>query len=158
MPYESAPCPANLGDAWSFLAEGQVDEAYDAFDCLREALPEDGLPRVGFAISAALVAEHEAAVEAMRDALRVDPESLHYVPGDERLQVQFREMADLYQYQARRAYGDVDALFMVAVLSYLLDEPTGAHYAIDVGINLGDDDPSAHALRSMIETAMSESD
>ena len=64
-----------------------------------------------------------------------------------------RALAEHYDEQARRQYGNVDALFMVATLRYLLGNDSAAHYAIDVGINLGDNDESAHILRSLIEAS-----
>jgi tetratricopeptide (TPR) repeat protein len=151
--YAPDPCPWTQTDAWELLAGGGPSAALDAFDCLADVLPDDGLPLIGYALAAALLDQHDDAIAVMRDALRVDPESLRYVPEDERLHGQVAGLLKHYEYQARHQYGDVDALFMVAALWYLLDQEHTAHYAIDVAVTLGDGDISTVNLKSMIESA-----
>ena len=152
--YAPEPCPQTLAEAWGLLADSRSGEAADAFDCLADAIPDDGLPLVGYALAAALLDEHEVAVANMREALRADPESLRYVPDDERLHGQLMQLVEHYEYRARHQYGDLDALFMVASLWYLLNQEQAAGYAIDVAITLGDRDASALGLRSLIESAL----
>jgi hypothetical protein len=146
----SEPCPWTLAEAWDLLAEGRPGAAQDAFDCLAEALPDDGLPLVGYALAAAVLDLNETAIEAMRDALYVDPDSLRYVPDDERLHQQMVTLAERFEHRARQQYGDADALFMVAALRYLLDQLPAAYYAIDVAITIGDEDPSTLSLEQLI--------
>lgn len=154
--YQPQPCWATLAGAWELLAEGRAAAAHDAFDCLSQALPNDGLPMIGFALSAAQLDLPEIAVETMREAMRVDPESLLYMPDDDRLGQQILDLAQYYDGQARQAYGDIDALFMTAVLRYLGHEEPAAHYAIEVGLTLGDHDSSAVNLQAIIESALAE--
>jgi hypothetical protein len=152
--YTPEPCPWTLAEAWGLLADGRPGEAADAFDCLAEAIPDDGLPLVGYALAAALLDEHDVAVANMREALRADPETLRYVPEDERLHGQLTRLVEHYEYRARQQYGDLDALFMVASLWYLLNQERAAHYAIDIAATLGDSDPSTVSLRLLIESAL----
>jgi hypothetical protein len=147
------PCELSGIEAWALLAEGAVVRAHDTFDCLARITPDDALPKIGLAIAAGLHDEHGEAVHTMRDALRQDPVSLLDVPAGSRLDEQLHALAEHYDEQARRQYGNVDALFMVATLRYLLGDDSAAHYAIDVGINLGDNDESAHILQSLIEAS-----
>jgi hypothetical protein len=152
--YAPAPCPQTLAEAWGLLADSRPGEAAEAFDCLADAIPDDGLPLVGYALAAALLDEHEVAVANMRVALRTDPETLRYVPEDERLHGQLTQLVEHYEYQVRHQYGDLDALFMVASLWYLLNQERAAEYAIDIAITLGDHDPSTVSLRLLIESAL----
>ncbi|MHC4140999.1 MAG: tetratricopeptide repeat protein [Planctomycetota bacterium] len=152
--YAPEPCPRTLAEAWGLLADSRPGEAAEAFDCLAESIPDDGLPLVGYALAAALLDEHEVAVANMREALRADPETLRYVPEDERLHGQLTQLVEHYEYRARHQYGDLDALFMVASLWYLLNQERAAQYAIDIAVTLGDSDPSTVSLRLLIESAL----
>jgi hypothetical protein len=152
--YAPEPCPRTLAEAWGLLADSRPGEAAEAFDCLADAIPDDGLPLVGYALAAALLDEHEVAVANMREALRTDPETLRFVPEDERLHGQLTQLVEHYEYRARHQYGDLDALFMVASLWYLLNQERAAQYAIDIAATLGDSDPSTVSLRLLIESAL----
>ena len=146
-----APCSATGTEAWALLTDGQAVAAHRAFECLSPAVPDDGYLLVGLAISAAAIGEHDHAVTAMRTAMRVDPVALLEVPGSDRLDVLLSDTADHYDARARAGYGDVDALFMVAALRYLLGQHHIAHYAIEIAVTLGDVDPSTHNLKGLIE-------
>jgi hypothetical protein len=149
--YVPDPCPVTMAEAWELLAGGHTDAALEAFDCLAGELPDDGLPLIGFALAASLLDEHEDATEIMRDALHVDPEALRYVPDDERLHGQLTQLVVHYETRARNQYGDVDALFMVAALWYLLGQEETAHYAIDIAVTLGDTDSGTLSLQALLE-------
>ena len=111
---------------------------------------------IGFALSAAQLDLPEIAVETMREAMRVDPEALHYVPDDDRLAQEISVLVQYYEDRARHIYGDVDALFMVAALRYMLGEVPAADYALDVAITLGDADVSTFKLQAIIASALAE--
>ena len=151
--YGPAPCTVSGTEAWELLADGHAVAAYQAFECLSPAVPDDGYLLVGLALSAAAIGEHDHAVAALRTAMRVDPVSLRDVPGGDRLDVLLSDTADHYDARARAAYGNVDALFMVAALRYLLGQDHIAHYAIEIAITLGDVDASAHNLKGLIEAS-----
>jgi hypothetical protein len=153
--HEPDPCPWSLDQAWGLLAVGDDERALDAFDCLEGSLAEDGQPLIGYALAASALGEQEYAIAAMRDALRIDPASIAYLPDDERLRERVRELMAPYETRARTQYADVDALFMVAAMWYLVGEPQTADHALSVGITLGDADSSALNLRAMIESSLS---
>lgn len=142
-------CPWTMAAAWDLLAEYR-DEAYEAFGCLAEAMPRDGLAAIGLSLSAALLDRHEEAYAAMRRAIRLDPEAANFLPHDDRIQPLLTEAANHYEQQARISYGDLDALFMAAALRYMLGEQGAAYYAIDAAITLGDTDTAALQLKAMI--------
>ena len=56
-----------------------------------------------------------------------------------------------FDQRARSNYADVDALFMVGVLRYLLHETPAASYAVEVGLTLGDADASVRNLQMLLE-------
>ncbi len=151
--YGPLPCTATGPEAWALLADGYAAAAYEAFECLAQAVPDDGYLLVGFALAAAAVHEHDLAVTTLRTAMRVDPVSLLDVPGDHRLNRLLADAADHYDARARGGYGDVDALFMVAALRYLLGEDAAAHYSIEVAITIGDKDASTRNLKGLIEAS-----
>lgn len=149
--YPELPCGATRDEAWNLLTGGDTARAYDAFDCLVENAPNDGLTLVGFAVSAALLDQHDEAVDAMRDALRLEPMALLDVPGSDALDEKLAALSGRYDERARKTYGDVDALLMVAATRYLLHEDPAALYAVDIAITLGDADASARNLRALID-------
>jgi len=151
--YGPLPCTATGSGAWALLTDGQAAAAYEAFECLSPAVPDDGYLLIGLSLSAAAVGEHDLAVTALRTAMRVDPVSLLDVPGGDRLDVLISHTADHYHARARTDYGDVDALFMVAALRYLLGQDAIAHYAIEIAITLDDVDPSTRNLKGLIEAS-----
>lgn len=147
------PCTATGPQAWALLADDQAAAAFQAFECLSQTMPDDGYLLVGLALAAAAIDEHDLAVTALRTAMRVDPVSLLDVPGGDRLDVLLSKTANYYDARARAGYGDVDALFMVAALRYLLGQDAFAHYAIEIAITLDDDDPSTRNLKGLIEAS-----
>jgi len=151
--YGPLPCTATGPQAWALLADGQAAAAFQAFKCLSQTVPDDGYLLVGLALAAAAIDEHDLAVTALRTAMRVDPVSLLDVPGGDRLDVLLSNAANYYDARARAGYGDVDALFMVAALRYLLGQDAFAHYAIEIAITLDDDDPSTRNLKGLIEAS-----
>ena len=147
------PCTATGPQAWALLADDQAAAAFQAFECLSHTVPDDGYLLVGVALAAAAIDKHDLAVTALRTAMRVDPVSLLDVPGGDRLDVLLSKTANYYDARARAGYGDVDALFMVAALRYLLGQDAFAHYAIEIAITLDDDDPSTRNLKGLIEAS-----
>ena len=116
-------------------------------------MPDDGYLLVGLAIAATSANDHDRAVTALRTAMRVDPVSLLDVPRGDGLDRLLVAAADNYDARARSNYGDVDALFMVAALRYLLGEDAAAHYAVGIAIAIGDDDASSRNLKGLIEAS-----
>ncbi|MHC5005513.1 MAG: hypothetical protein ACYTJ0_20615 [Planctomycetota bacterium] len=165
-------CPVPLALAWEMLGHGQPEEALDAFSCHVEVSALNGVPRVGFAIAAGQLGHHDLAVQSMRDALAIDPESLLYVPITDRLAAQIEALvADyddiarhdrgkaIYYYDPdsdswRRGPADADALLMIAALRFILGQDDVALYAIDIAIGLGDDDPTTLTLRSLVQSSI----
>ncbi len=120
------------------------------------ALPYEGAPRIGYAISSGLLDRDSAAISAMRRALRDQPEALRSVPSDPLTREQILILLGVYANRAREDFGDIDALFMIAALRFMLDEPADAYFAIDTAINNGDEDASAFNLKAMINRDLQE--
>jgi len=137
---------------WSLLlVQGDANGAMGVFGALARAHPRDAFSGAGYALAAALLGEDEAAVRAMRWAVETDPVSLGDLTGNERLEMIVR---DLLAYFAAKAGGpgrDVDALFMTAVMHYLLHEDNAALSAIAEAIHRGDSDRSARALYDLLQ-------
>jgi tetratricopeptide (TPR) repeat protein len=141
-------------DGWELLAQGDAREARRSFDRAREAFPNDGLPRVGYAIACALLDRGDEAVSEMRRVIRDDPDALDEVPQDEALMVQVQHVIDLMNARTQERSDDADAYFMIAALRYVMDEDARAYLAIDMALDRGDRDRSARQLKSMIQQAI----
>src|SRR5690606_13734488 len=80
-------CAFTHRQAWELLAQGpdQLPLAVEAFTCLAEEHPYDGLTIVGLWLATAYSGDYETAADLMRFAARVDIESLLHVPADRRI-------------------------------------------------------------------------
>lgn len=145
----------SLTGGWLLLATGQAREARRAFYRETQIRPADGLPLIGYAISAGLLDRYAEAVAVMRDAMGIDPEALSEVPQHDDVFYMVEELLAYYEQQTRLTPGDPNAWYMTAALRYVIGEYTPAYFAIDRAIELGDSDQSALNLkgqiRSMIE-------
>ena len=150
------PALPSIDDAWSHLGDGYIEAAQAMFSELVYALPYEGAPRIGYAISTGLRDRDSAAVDAMRRALIDEPEALRWVSDDPQMREQVRILLGVYADRARGDFSDIDALFMVAALRFILDEPADAYFAIDTAINNGDEDASAFNLKAMISRDLQE--
>ena len=112
------------------------------------ARPDEGEPRIGYAISAALLGDEQRAITVMRTALEIEPESLASVPIDAPLLDLYRVLLDRYTERARDAGRDPDGLLMAAVLRYLLGDTAAAFFASDAAIRSGDESIGAANLKS----------
>jgi len=146
----------SIDDAWSHLRDGYFDAALAMFSELVYALPYEGAPRIGYAISSGLLDRDSAAISAMRRALIDEPDALRWVPDDPQMREQILLLLGVYADRARDDFGDIDALFMVAALRFMLDEPADAFFAVNAAIRAGDDDPSAETLQAMITSVLEE--
>ncbi|MCI0675308.1 MAG: tetratricopeptide repeat protein [Phycisphaerales bacterium] len=153
-PAPPADAFANLDAAWDSLNDGDVREARRAFERAVSNYPNDGLARIGYSLSTAMLGRHQEAVQAMRQALRDDPDSLNEVPQTDSLRQQLNQLLNGYQRLTNDLPDDVDAMFMTATVRYLLDEKPLALFIVEKAIEKGDVDPSARNLQSLIQSAM----
>jgi hypothetical protein len=144
------PALPSIDDAWSHLRDGYIEASHAMFSELVYALPYEGAPRIGYAITTGLLGRDSAAVDAMRRALIDDPEAVRWVPDDPQMREQILILLDVHVDRAREDFGDIDALFMVAALRFMLGETADAYFAIDTAIINGDEDASAFNLKAMI--------
>ena len=98
--YTPAKDAAPATDGWTLLDEGRYEEARVYFAEMTEMNPRLPQPRVGVGVAAALLGDHEAALEAFAAAQQMHPRSFERFGLGEPAQ---RAVAD-------RLAGDVDAL------------------------------------------------
>jgi hypothetical protein len=149
-------CPFTHREAWEHLAAGDVGRALEAFACLAREHPYDGLPNIGYAMANALIGADDSAVVMMRGAVRVDAESLRYVPADGRIDEQIIALLERYSERATMVGQERDAMFMIAALRTILQDHSGAYFAATQAIAHGDDDQAAFALRDMLAGMLTE--
>ena len=102
---------------WNLLVDGRPVKALGYFTAQILRAPTSGRARIGYALAAALFEDDGAAVHAMRQAMRVDPDSLRDFGRDVGVDARIREL--LARYPAPR---DSDSMFMSAALHLLLGE------------------------------------
>lgn len=146
--------PVNYSvNAWETLAQGQARIALNQFNNEVLAYPKAGIAKIGYALSAALSGDFKQAIVAMRRAFKIDPESLRYYQLDPRLQTMLDELIARYQYSLNHRGRHKDEAFMVAALSYLNNDYTSAHHALQRAEHDGDRSRSWRNLSDFLEEA-----
>ena len=133
---------------WSLLREGKYADAVRAFGNATAKYPKDGGFKLGFALAAAHT-HRERGVWAMRRALRIDPNALHYLALDERLKYQVHGLVDAYSASLDKLERP-DEAFMVAALQYLLQDRKAARKAALRAARDGDQSQSLTNLNKLI--------
>lgn len=136
---------------WGVLAAGNYSGALTDFAVEAESNPSRGVPKVGYALSAAAGGDLGRGVWAMRRAFRIDPHSVEYVVIDDRLRSQVEQLAGRYQRHLESAGSDPDSAFMVASLRYLLSDMEAARSSIAQAAQNGDTSESMRNLKHLID-------
>lgn len=139
-----------LDYGWSLLEKGRSVEAQRVFAALASSHPLRGAPKIGYAAATADIGQLSKGAVAMRRALRIDKDAVHYVPVNPDLQYKFRQLADYYDV-GPASVSRTDAHFMAAALHYLGVEPNIAREQIHQSLKYGDSTASAENLRRIIE-------
>ena len=138
--------PDNAG--WDRLTMGRSEYAMDIFAIQSQQQPDNGLPRLGFALAAAKQGETARAARAMRRAVRLDADALDRLPVNRKLKT---TLADL---SADNPPGIPDAdpnrAFLLATLFYLQEDYTSARRQLATN----DTSASARALRRLIQNQL----
>ena len=87
----------------------------------------------------------------MRRALRIDPDSLHYVTIDDQLRPLIQRLTQDYQRSLQHDAHDRDAALMLASLHYLLRDAGQANVIVEQAIAEGDQTESALHLKRLID-------
>lgn len=134
---------------WSVLAAGNYSGALADFAVEAESNPTRGVPKVGYALSAAAGGDLGRGVSAMRRAFLIDPHSVEYVVIDDRLRPQVEQLVSRYEQHPESA--GPDSAFMVASLRYLLGDMETARISIAQAAQTGDRSDSARNLKQLID-------
>lgn len=138
---------------WRLLRQNNPREALDVFATQAGKNHNDGVPKVGYALSAAMQGDLNKAAWAMRRAFRIDPDSLHYMKIDASLRTSIDTLLAEYRNQLNHTQGNrhFDVAFMIAALNYLIHENDAARIAIGESVDkLGDNSPSALNLQRLV--------
>lgn len=149
-------CPFTERQAWEFIAERRPANAHEAFQCLADVHPYDGLTQVGWSLASAMVEQHETAVQAMRHAISIETDALLYVPAEDRIDDLIEELLIVYSHQLQEPGRTTDSLFMIASLRTMLGDAAGAHFAVSQAIASGDRSDAAHELRKLLSELLAE--
>ncbi len=136
--------------AWALLNGAEAGHALRAFAELAPQRPGDATIKAGFALSAAMLGQHDIAIWTMRRAVSADAPTLRSLPIEETLENRMRGLIGHYGYEATEPAANVDAMFMMAALHYLLGEDDAALSAIDEAVERGDRSAGTNALYELL--------
>jgi len=149
------------GHGWTLLGNNQASAALTDFGRQAQAAPSKGGPKVGYALASADLGRLDRGVWAMRRALRIDPEALHYVALDRHMDAKVDQIIHQYQnrqyrngrYRNKQAYStrDADAAFMLASLHYLKRDIKAARTNINQAMLAHHVSTSTKNLRTLID-------
>lgn len=139
------------GAGWSLLAEGSYPGALASFAAQAQSAPTRGVPKVGYALSAAAAGDPGRGVWAMRRAFLSDPDSIEYVVMDERLRLQVEQLVQRYQERLDGTGPGAGSEFMMASLHYLLGDTEAARGSIEQALHSGDRSESTRNLQRLID-------
>ena len=138
--------PDNAG--WDRLTMGRSEYAMDIFAIQSQQQPDNGLPRLGFALAAAKKGETARAARAMRRAVRLDADALDRLPINRKLKTTLAALS------ANNPPGipaaDPNRAFLLAALFYLQEDYTSARQQLATN----DTSDSARALKRLIENQL----
>jgi hypothetical protein len=136
-----APAPPPVmttdGKGWTLLREGEPVRALGSFTARLMSTPSDGNARIGFAIAASLYGDDTTAIDAMRAAVRLNPETVRGFEADAEVGLLLRPLVNRYNEAAARQDGPSDDRFMTAALHCLLREYDEARYVLEGGAGPG---------------------
>jgi len=144
------------GHGWTLLGNNRASAALTDFGRQAQAAPNKGGPKVGYALASADLGRLDRGVWAMRRALRIDPESLHYVALDRHMDAKVDQI--IHQYQNRydqhkqsSSLRDADTAFMLASLHYLKRDMQAARKHINQAMLANHVSASTKNLRILID-------
>jgi hypothetical protein len=149
-PVESVPVYGIGSPGWSLLSRGQVQAALNIFDREARDHATAGIPKAGYALAAAASGDLVKGVLAMREAFRVDPDTLQYIKLDENLITLVDGLIEKYEYRLKSGNRYPDEAFMVSALNYLKGDFIAAHYALGLALAYGDKSPDLSNLHRLI--------
>jgi hypothetical protein len=144
---------AASAEALALLSRGRASEALTAFSRLSQTYRAAGVPKIGVALSLAMLEQFDRAAWAMRRALRLDAAAVDHVPVDEALAERLQRLVLQYRRNDQHAVLAKDATFMLAVLHALLGETDAAHEMIGLAVEVGDTSEAAAAFGQYLEAA-----
>jgi hypothetical protein len=155
-PVEEIPADhgaAASAEALTLVSRGRASEALTAFSRLSQTYRAAGVPKIGVALSLAMLEQFDRAAWAMRRALRLDAGAVDHVPVDEALAERLQRLVLAYRRSDQHALLAKDATFMLAALHALLGETDAAHAMIGLAVEVGDTSEAAAAFGQYLEAA-----
>ncbi len=138
---------------WTAFADGRFVEAADRFTDAIDDHPSLGIPRIGYALTAARLGDLPNGVRAMREALHYDPKALNYVPSNELIDAKIDHLIQKYKDVLDQSRSEADPAFMLAALDYLRGHVKNARNLLDLAIRSGDDSVSTQNLGDLLNGA-----
>ena len=158
LPEKMEPLPRYSDyEGWDWLERGYAEKAMDIFAIQSQQDLNAGMPRIGFAIAAAINGDKERGTRSMRKALEIDPDSLRYIKITQGLQPAVDDLSHEFELLTLGEYKRPDESFMLATLSYLQKDYETAHRVISASILDGDYSDSSRNLKRLIDRELGKS-
>ncbi len=132
-------------EGWDWLAKGNAGYALDIFAIQSQQNLNSGIPKVGFAIAAAVKGDMGRATRAMRKAIRIDSSALNNI-DIKNIKPTIETLSENYKLNLNTNKNNADNAFMIAALSYLQQDYETASNIISEN----DQSQSAINLRRLI--------
>lgn len=137
-------------NAWHLLAGGQIPAAQQMFALKAESSPSSSIPKLGYALAAALAGDYDRAEWAMRRAFKADPTSLDTVRIEPALAERLSSVESYYKDSLYSKASNPNAAFMLAALNYIHQEHEPASDYIELAIESGDLEASTFNLKKQL--------
>lgn len=158
-PYDSGSrgngSEATHARGWALLADGRYRDARSIFGQEAQSDPRNGGPKVGYALSAAAMGDLDRGAWAMRRALSMDPDALHYLTIDATLRPRLEEIMDRYRDNAYPTVDKANSAFMLASMHYLLGDIEAAQSAIVLAVVEGERGNATVNLKRLVDQEQS---
>ena len=146
--HADTPCPSRRSTvAWTLLAQGRQFESLRHFARQADLFPENGNPKLGYALAAATAGDLSRGERAMRRVLRTDPAALRDLDLADELRPLVVRLASLY---SERHDDDRDAAMMLCALYYVLRHEDSTLFAVELVMANGETGPAASKLRQLV--------
>ena len=131
---------------WEALNNGNHQTAMRIFAIQSQQAPGNGIPKIGFALSAAATGELERGIWSMQKALKYDPYSLTNVSFADESKLLLDDIHSKYQQKSESTSNREYYYFMMATISYLNNDMETARKEL----SLSGDDKSTLNLAKLI--------
>lgn len=146
---KAAPIAETSADAWVLLESGEFERASRLFGAKAAADKADAPSRVGYALAAAALGQHDTAAWALRRAFAADAEAVGFIPLGAAMSARLEALASGVREAAEAGRGP-DRWFLLASIEYLRHRTEDSAGALRRAVALGESHAGAMKLAELV--------